>query len=125
MKRRNITNSELVIMNALWEEDGVKTLMEILATIHDVYGKDWKVQTVSTFLKRLVEKGYVSFYRQGRQYYYRAEKQKDECFTEEVQNYATIWQHTPSDFVLAFSRGGKLDEKEIQRLKDLIEEMEE
>ena len=47
-------------------------------------GHEWKPQTVSTFLIRLVKKGYVSTYRKGRYFYYvpvvpLEEYQKREC----------------------------------------------
>lgn len=44
--------------------------MEIMQRVNDKYHKQWKPQTVSTFLAHLVQKGYLRHYRQGRTFLY-------------------------------------------------------
>ena len=124
MEKANITDCELIVMNAVWEGEKDKTLMEILDIVHNRYQKYWKSQTVSTFLKRLIDKKFVSFYRIGRQYFYHAEIAKGACFVKEVVEYADLWNHTASDFLAAFCEGGKVDDQELERMKKILADLE-
>ena len=47
-------------------------IMEIVEQAKERFGKEWKFQTVATFLHRLEEKKYLSTYRINRFSYYRA-----------------------------------------------------
>ena len=68
--KSDITRGELVVMNAIWEGGEEKGLMAIVDIVNEKM--DWKVQTVSTFIKRLEARGIVTHYRKGRQYLYKA-----------------------------------------------------
>lgn len=59
---RTLTTSEEIVMKSVWELGGNCTLSQI-ATQSKEYGKDWKIQTVTTFLKFLVEKKYLRPYK--------------------------------------------------------------
>lgn len=71
MKAQHVTECELLVMKTIWshpEKD--MALPEILGLVNSTYGKEWAPQTVSTFLKRLVNRGFLRVYRQGRSFYY-------------------------------------------------------
>ncbi len=71
MKAQHVTECELLVMKAIWshpEKD--MALPEILGIVNSTYGKEWAPQTVSTFLKRLVNRGFLKVYRQGRSFFY-------------------------------------------------------
>lgn len=65
-----LTECEEMVMKAVWDAGEELSLMEIMQRVNDKYHKQWKPQTVSTFLARLVTKGYLGHYRQGRTFFY-------------------------------------------------------
>ncbi len=71
MEWYELTDSEKIIMKCIWDLGDGTRLAGIMARALEVYEKDWKPQTVSTFLGKLVRKGYVEQYREGRYYYYK------------------------------------------------------
>ena len=68
MKR--LSDAEEMVMSVIWNNDELMSLEEIRKKSYEKYGKDWKPQTVSTFLARLREKGFVSFEKKGRYCFY-------------------------------------------------------
>lgn len=71
MKIEKLTESEEIVMKSAWDckkENPVLADIEEIATT--VYGKDWKNQTISTFLQRLVQKKYLRIQRDGKRYPY-------------------------------------------------------
>lgn len=57
-------------MSIIWSADEAPDLAAVMETAERRYGKYWKPQTISTFLCRLVRKGFLSSYRKGRYTYY-------------------------------------------------------
>lgn len=70
MPIEKLTASEEIIMKAVWDCQKEPNVSEVLDKVTTVYGKDWKIQTVSTFLKKLVNKRYLKLQRNGRMYTY-------------------------------------------------------
>ena len=53
-------------MKTVWDAERDLDLTDITQRVNEAYNKKWRPQTVSTFLARLVKKGYLRHYRQGR-----------------------------------------------------------
>ena len=66
MERENMTDCELLVMKCIWDTPEELTLPDIVTLVNEKFKKDWKPQTVSTFLARLVRKGFLEMYRKGR-----------------------------------------------------------
>ena len=67
---RRLPECEELVMAIVWsapEEADMETVRRIANGTH---GRAWKPQTVSTFLARLREKGFLSMHRKGRYQYY-------------------------------------------------------
>lgn len=75
-----LTESEEVVMKAAWDYEKEPELKNVVQRVNDVYGKSWKPQTVSTFLGKLVKKGYLKMQRNGKIYTYKV------LVSEEVYN---------------------------------------
>ena len=54
MTLASLTDCEQLVMKTVWDAEEELSLMEIMQRVNDRYHKDWKPQTVSTFLARLV-----------------------------------------------------------------------
>ena len=52
-----ISESESMIMEYLWKQEEGKTFGDITEYLNTTCQKDWKRQTINTFIKRLTEKG--------------------------------------------------------------------
>ncbi len=70
MKVNGLTESEKVTMKCVWDLGDGARLAHIMEVANGKYKKTWKPQTVSTFLGKLVKKGYIEQYRDGRYFYY-------------------------------------------------------
>ena len=65
-----LTTCEELVMKTIWDASEELSLTEIMQRVNEKYHKEWKPQTVSTFLARLVRKGYLQYYRKGRVFFY-------------------------------------------------------
>lgn len=61
-----LTNCEVLAMKVIWHSEEALSIQEITRAVNAAYDKDWKVQTVSTFLSKMVKKGYLDMQRKGR-----------------------------------------------------------
>ena len=52
----HLTGCEKLIIKTIWDADEELSLMEIVQRVNDKYHKNWKPQTVSTFLAKLRKK---------------------------------------------------------------------
>lgn len=67
---KKLTEAEEVVMKAVWDCKKEPVLSEVAARLKE-YEKDWKPQTVSTFMAKLVQKQYVQMKRNGKIYTYK------------------------------------------------------
>lgn len=86
-----LTDCEQLVMKAVWDATEELCLMEIMQRVNDRYSKEWKSQTVSTFLARLVNKGYLRHYRKGRVFFYQILIPMEEYRTQLTKDYLMFW----------------------------------
>lgn len=65
-----ITDCERLVMLVIWDAGLQLSMQEICAEVNKHFNKNWATQTTSTFLARLVRKGFLSMQRKGRVFYY-------------------------------------------------------
>lgn len=65
-----ISECEEMIMSVLWAEEDAPDLMTVTESANRKFEKEWKIQTVATFLKRLEQKGLIAIYKVGRYSHY-------------------------------------------------------
>lgn len=70
MKVNGLTESEKITMKCVLDLGEGARLAHIMEVANSRYKKNWKPQTVSTFLGKLVRKGFLEQYRDGRYFYY-------------------------------------------------------
>lgn len=66
MYTENLTKCEELVLMAIWDAQSKISARKILDEVNLKYEKNWKIQTMSTFLQRLVNKGYVEKENTGR-----------------------------------------------------------
>ena len=98
--KQDITPAEQAIMNVLWESKHWITINELIEYFEHL-GKEWKRQTVNTYLTRLIEKGLVV--KNGRKYIYA---------------YGSL-----KKFVAALSDSHSLKSEDIKELKEYLDQL--
>lgn len=88
--KNNLTNAEMLVMGIIWDNpERMMVLSEIVEAVNDRWGKDWKPQTVSTYLAHLVQKEFLRMHRNGKIYTYEPLREKDDIMREEI---IRLWQ---------------------------------
>lgn len=101
MEFENLTNCEEMVMKTVWDAEKELDLAHITQRVNETYHKEWKPQTVSTFLARLVRKGYLKNYRKGRVFYYQILVQQKEYLGEMAERFVEFWKQENVDVFLA------------------------
>ncbi|MBO4391041.1 MAG: BlaI/MecI/CopY family transcriptional regulator [Lachnospiraceae bacterium] len=66
-----LSECELLVMKCIWDHsDHQMVLSEIVVSLAEEYNRVWNPNTVSTFLTRLIRKGYLNSTRKGRYFFY-------------------------------------------------------
>lgn len=116
-----LTEAEWSVLSVLWggERFALGEVTEALKA-----GKKWSRNTVHTYLTRMEAKGLVEIDR-TREKPYAAAVRREDCAREERQNLLQrVYDGAAGDLVAAFLQEAKMSEKEIARLRKLLDEME-
>lgn len=70
VKSMRISECEEMIMKILWEDEKDLDLATVTERAKKRFAKEWKLQTVATFMVRLKGKGWIDIYRIGRYSHY-------------------------------------------------------
>lgn len=125
MLKNELTNAELLVMKCIWDTPKDLVLSEIVAMVNERYNKDWKPQTVSTYLAHLVQKGFLEMTRNGKIYTYHPQVTEIDYRTKEMEIFVNFWGGgSPSAFLAAFFASNKVDAEEIAKLKEVIAGLE-
>ena len=80
-----------MIMSVLTRADEDLDLMTVTERMKIEFGKEWKLQTVATFMQRLLKKGYIDIYRIGRYSHYKVLITRDEMLAHEFETLRKIY----------------------------------
>lgn len=117
MKR--LPESELEIMMIIWQYGRAVNRMEIEEHLQ----KDVAAPTILSFLNRLEKKGFVKVEKEGKINRYTALIKEEEYLQKESRNILQrMYQNSVKNFVTALYDGDGLSDRELQELKDFIEE---
>lgn len=58
--RCEMSQSESLIMDYLWKNEGGKGFSEIMEYLNGELHKNWKKQTINTFIRHLIDKGLIA-----------------------------------------------------------------
>jgi predicted transcriptional regulator len=122
-KTSTLTPQELAIMKVVWQRDQ--------ATVRDVYEtlrerRQVAYTTVMTMMKILEDKGYLKKSREDRAYVYRPSRPRQQVVGAMVRDFVDrVFDGAASGLLLHLARNGKLTRAERQKIRQLIDEMEE
>lgn len=124
MEVRALSDSELYVMKVIWRSEEALSLQTIVDRLHQNYRKEWKSQTVSVFLGRIVNKKILRSERKGRQfYYYPLISEADYVKQETVKCVDTLGDGKADVFFAALTQARNLTETEKKEIRDLLNEL--
>lgn len=117
-KFQKLSDTEMELMQVIWKIDHPVKSNELLAIFAEEKGKDWKGQTIATFLSRLVDKGVLLVKREGRSNLYIPRFSFKKYKRKEAQSLLdTLYQGSVKNF-LATLYDEKVPSDELDELKD-------
>lgn len=124
--KNELTNAELLVMKCIWDSTQDMVLSEVVAIVNDRYEKDWKPQTVSTYLAHLVQKNFLKMERNGKIYTYHPLVAEADYKNKEMNAFVKFWGGgSPSEFLSAFFKENKVEKQELENLQNIIDGMAE
>lgn len=123
-KNYGLTNTELLIMELLWSEGRPMSFREIMGVATKEWKKDWKVQTLNTFLNGLQKMGMIRAERSmtsSYNVYYPlcTKEQHIHKWTKEMVE--VCYDNSFRRLVSAFIGDGKLSKEDAEELKKLLD----
>ncbi len=121
MLDKKLTPIEEKVMMIIWDSDEKPHLSEIVKEINERYGKDWRPQTISTYLAHLVRKGYLSFERKGNVFLYTPLVDKKSFCKQQLKNmYEYYGNYSFVDFFRIFQDAGLVTDKDVAEMKNML-----
>ena len=118
-----LSENEWYIMQVLWEKSSA-SLRELCEALSE--SKGWTKHAISSFLKRMIEKGAISVDESGKVKNYIPLWNKDETILEETQS--IMERVYKGNFLLMVSNAvkeQKLTKEEIDELRSMLDRMEQ
>lgn len=115
---RSLSDTEMKVMKVIWKMGRPVKSNELLEIFSEKEGKEWKGQTIATFLSRLVDKGVLIIEREGRPNTYIPRLSFEEYKKREAQSLLdTMYQGSIKSF-LATLYDDKITSDELEELKE-------
>ena len=116
-----LTSTEAEIMEMFWKQNAPLSFKEIMDYVVTFLKKDWKSQTLNTYLSNLKKAGLIETDRTNYHYRYIAACSKQEYIQRWTQKLVEdSYGNSISNFVVAFTGGCKLSPEEAEKLRKLI-----
>ena len=90
MEKKRISECEEQVMSIVWKCDEALTMQDLMEKVNQSFGQQWKPQTVSTFLSRLRQKGYLRMERKGRLAFYYSEVSVEQYRKDRLQDVVSM-----------------------------------
>ncbi len=124
-----LSDSEKEILEWMWKEDKEYSYRDFAAQFGEESEKEWKKQTLSTFLTRMEQKGVISVRCEGeerfkKRRYFKAALNRQQYDRERARHLLdSYFDGSLNLFMSAFSGGEKLSGKEADELRKFLEDM--
>lgn len=116
-----ITDSELIVMSALWRASPLRSREIVEATSEE---RSWHKKTVNTLIRRLVEKGAISYEEAPGGFLYYPEITKESYRQRQANKLITgLFDGEVSPLLSAFVETEKLSDSDLDELRSLIKRL--
>ena len=109
--------TEFYILKYLWSRETPATFSEIMTHFNEEEKKEWKKQTVNTFLTRLAQKGFLNIDKSGKRAIYIPSVSKKKYYEDYAQQIIEdSYEGSLKNFICAFTENHKLTSNEKEEL---------
>lgn len=117
-KSQKLSETEMELMQVIWNIDRPVKSNELLTIFTKDKGKEWKGQTIATFLSRLVEKGVLFVKKEGRSNLYIPRLSLKEYKKREAQSLLDVLYEGSVKNFLATLYDEKVPSDELDEIKE-------
>ena len=115
---QKLSETEMEVMQVIWASGHPITSGELLDIFAQQKGKEWKGQTIATFLARLVGKGVLISIKQGRANIYKPRISPEEYRSQEAKSLLeTLYEGSVKNFLTTLYDGKELTKDEMTELR--------
>lgn len=126
MKRKSLTHlgeTEMEVLHHVWDL-GEATVTDVRERILE--DRDVAYTTIMTVLKKLAEKGYLDYHKEGRSYVYQPAQEPNEVQHSLLRRLMDkVFEGSPSALVQTLVRREDLSDDERAEIRALIDALEE
>ncbi len=116
-KDKSISDAEFEIISVLWSADEPMSAQDISER-----KKKWKYSTIATLLKRLYEKGAVTYEKRGRYFYYSPLIDEKEYKAEQTKTLVRrLYNGSVKNLVTALFENKQLSGEDVKDIKDMFD----
>jgi len=120
MQHPQLPRAELDIMQTIWEQETPISSVRMTELMRPIKG--WKKQTVYTLLSRLVDKGFLSSEKQGKERCYAPLIDREEYLQQETGRFVEAFhKNSLTGFMRALVSATDIDDTELAELADWLE----
>ena len=121
-RSKKLSETEYEIMEVLWNSEVPMSASQILSYFAEHRNKEWKAQTLATFLSRLTQKGLLTSNREGRVPYYWPNKTCEEYQKSNAQRILdTLYGGSIKNFFAALYGESQMSEEDREALKQWLD----
>ncbi len=119
-KLPRISESEWLVMRVLWSNSAL-TANEV---VKELTGQTkWKPKTIKTLITRLMQKGALSFKKEGKKYRYYPAVSESACVGAQRRSFVRrVYGGTMKPMLAAFIEDAELSQEDITELKKILEQ---
>ena len=121
MVQNAMSATEFYILKYLWSRETPATFSESMTHFNEEEKKEWKKQTVNTFLTRLAQKGFLNIDKSGKRAIYIPSVSRKKYYEDYAQQIIEdSYEGSLKNFVCAFTENHKLTSNEKEELLTYI-----
>lgn len=118
-KLPQISEAEYEVMKIVWKNTPVST-NEVTEALTST--TDWSPKTIQTMLKRLVNKGALTYVKEGRVFVYTPLVEEDEYISQKSSSFLSrYYDGELTSMVSAYLENNRLSDEEISELRSLLD----
>ena len=120
---KGLSACETVIMKAIWDAEGDISIPDLIEVLRTEWGKDYARTTVTTFITKLMAKGYVNTYRKGKLSYAHAVRSEEDYKTKLAANDRDFWFGGKiTNLISALCSDKKLTQNEADEIRNILDD---
>lgn len=123
MNKQILSDSELEVMNAIWEMDSPVSISQLIERFAPKKG--WKTQTVSTFAARLVNKDFLTVQKIKNTNFYFPKLSKADYENKLARDLIdTAYNGSVKNLFVSLVDGNAISQSELEEIRQWLSELE-